>query len=61
MFMKNTHKEKNFELALLISILVTVPVDTHFISRSFPIFLWMILVMETLVAYLAFKFEIDKN
>ena len=61
MFMKNTCKEKKIEITLFRSILVTVPVDMHFITRSFPIFLWSILVMETLVAYLAFRFKMDKN
>ena len=61
MLMRNICKEKNFELDLFRSILVTVPVNTHFISRWFPIFLWSILVMETLAVYLAFRFEMDKN
>ena len=61
LFMRNTCKEKKFELALFRSILVTVPVDMHFISRSFPISLWSILVVETLVAYLTFRFKMDKN
>ena len=54
MLMRNTYKEKHFKLALFKSILVTVPVDMHFITRLFPIFLWLILVMETLVAYITF-------
>ena len=61
MFMRNTCKKKNYELALFRSILVPAPVDMYFISKSFPIFLWSILVMETLAVCLTFRFKIDKN
>ena len=40
---------KNFELALIRSILVTAPVDMHFSSRSFPFPLGLILAVETFV------------
>ena len=36
MSMRNACKEINFKLALYRSILVTVPVDMFFITRSFP-------------------------
>ena len=33
----------------------------HFIARSFPIFLWSVLVIETLAVYLTFRFEMDET